>query len=219
MNSDKKCKTPWHKHYAVQILIVVAVFVIVFFLFEYSPMLNHGKQGELIWLTAALVFATGVLAGIAWHNFEALTEYSRRTSETSKADLLLRIDHMYGSKEIMKARNIIIDFIFDYREGVYEKNSYDSELDYAAKQLKKMRDKHDNTDGKYGCLLNFLDFLETVAYFYDKREEYVSKEDIRELFGGLVGDYQVVFRYWLEAFNEDSSNEGYPHFANLTLHD
>jgi hypothetical protein len=119
-------------------------------------------------------------------------------SQTSKADFLLRIDERYGSMEIIKAKKVIHRFYCDTIE-----NAKDRE-DHIRLIAEKIRNFEKKGDGRFIYLLNFLDFLETVAYFCNKK--YISNKDVEELIGGSIEYFYKLFKIFIWSRREESQD-------------
>lgn len=149
----------------------------------------HLNAGIIIILTALTLCA-------AWLQFSNL-------NQTSKGDFLLRVDTRYSSEEILKARTIIHRFYCQTRK---EEITDDKHVELIAnKILEIMYNENESDDFIY--LINFLDFLETLAYFV--RKNLLSYKDIYELLGGSILYYYKVFKPWIYHRRLKRNNNNY----------
>lgn len=133
---------------------------------------------------AYILLLTLVLIIVAWNQL-------RKFNNRSRADFLLRIDNRYGSKEIIKARAIIHGFYCLTRLNA---SNHETHIRKISDEIKKIGIKVEEAD-KFIHLLNFLDFLETIAYFANKN--YITREDVSELLGGSMNYYYEIFSAWI----------------------
>jgi len=134
------------------------------------------------------------LTAVAWHQLSSLNKISR-------GDFLLRLDNHYTSREIIKARAIIQRLSCSHREEDHEQQKKNIQ-----KKIKKMgRDESNAEDFTY--LLNFLDFLETMAYFAN--ENYISTERLADLAGHSIGEYYDLFEDLIKDRRKNNENDSY----------
>lgn len=147
---------------------------------------NASKVVSLPHVSIAIL--TAIIAAAGWLQFSKLNSISR-------ADFILRIDNRYGSKEIIRARAIIQRL---YREAspldkaVCEKE-YLRAMAKSIDELRSSTDSHSSLQITY--LLNFLDFLETIAYF--TRKKFISVYEVDELLGHSLIFYFKVYKPWI----------------------
>lgn len=134
---------------------------------------------------ASVIILTIMLICVGWLQLN-------RLNRTSNADFLLRIDNRYGSLEIIKARAIIQKL---FREA-YPIGKALSEEIYIKKMSvgieKIRRGKDEKSCDEYMHLLNFLEFLETLAYF--SRKDFISVKEVNELLGNSLVFYYKVYK-------------------------
>lgn len=146
--------------------------------------------------SGCLIILTTLLVGVAYINL-------KKISKTSQSDFLLRVDDRYGSELIVRARTLIHQLQCQARS--FNGLCKDANNRYVSDKIIEMQSKEDSAE-KYICLLNFLDFLETISYFTNKG--LISIEDTKELMGGFLIDYYDVFKAWIDVYrkaNKDSS--------------
>jgi hypothetical protein len=148
----------------------------------------------------AIIILTLVLVCVSWRQLSGL-------NVTSKADFLLRIDSRYGSAEITKARGII--------QKLHRKVNPDDIYIESGEYFSRMADEIDfirrgnnrKSFYEFSHLLNFLDFLETLALL--TRKNYISVKDIDELIGNSILYYYKIFKRWIYFRRERYNNKSY----------
>jgi len=203
----------WYgKHKKILWTIVIAIIIGIGLVALELFFIDHNHFHSLAYLTAALVAATGILASVAYRELRSLSKISKssmkqleKISSIAKTDFLLRIDHRYGSEEILKARRLIAELKRD-TELKHDNDGYLSKA--FQNEMIKIRENKESDESysiKYIELLNLLDFLETVAYF--SKEGYIDSNQIVELFGSAIKGYQDIFSQWIRYFNYYESGE------------
>ena len=146
--------------------------------------------------SACLIILTFILVCVAWIQLTGI-------KRISKADFLLRLDERYSSLEIIKARAII------HRLHCLVKTpeiSDETRIQRIAEEIKNIGQNHmDSLEFTY--LLNFLDFLETLAYFCNRG--YISVDDVDDLIGNSMVFYYKVFKKWIYYRKEKYNNDFY----------
>lgn len=169
------------------ILVVTTIFLLIAdHHYEYFDLLKSNSDSKqaidnieafhaigIIILTAFLIF-------VAWFQLHAI-------NETARADFLMRIDDRYGSEPIIKARKIIHRLYHLAKIDTHSKEERDEIL------ANKIKDMHEdkNCHKDFIQLLNLLDFLETIAYFSNKR--HIPSCEINELLGGSIVYFHKIF--------------------------
>ncbi|HIF0138890.1 TPA: DUF4760 domain-containing protein [Legionella anisa] len=129
---------------------------------------------------AAIVILTIIIFCAGWIQFKDL-------NKTSKGDFLLRIDEKYGQPENIKARTIIHEFYCLTRSEHIDVTNHVRKISIMVKDTKYKIEEAE----KFVCLLNFLDFLETISYFAN--HSYISEKEVNELIGCSLKYYFCVF--------------------------
>ena len=165
-------------------LALLTLLIISIFLELALPMLSSFDKDKGIptLYNITLPILTLALICVAWIQLAGL-------SKISKADFLLRIDTRYCSAESVKARIIIHKFYCKTRNGVCE----EVHIKKIANEIKKLGESSNDKDCEnFISLLNFLDFLETAAYFSNKN--YINRKEIGELCGNSIVYYYKIFK-------------------------
>lgn len=137
------------------------------------------------WNDVAIIFLTLIIVCAGWMQLKNL-------NQTTTSDFLLRIDERYGSPEILKARVIIHElYCLTYQDEI----DINIHINKIAKKILTMKNKVDSSTN-FIYLYNFLNFLETIAYFANNN--YISNVDVDELLGGSLKYYYLVFKLLIE---------------------
>ena len=173
------CKQLFPVTLTVLVLLIILLSLSEYFLFDVlsvDPEFNKSTK----WHALILIPLTFFILCAAWMQFKGL-------NKTSKGEFLLRIDERYGSKEIIKARQMIHNYYLD----TY---SVDIDIHIHVKKISSrvLEEKNNKNQKEFIYLLNFLDFLETVAYFTNNN--YMSLDDVDELIGSSLKYYFCVFK-------------------------
>lgn len=208
MKSEPFISIKWWGYILIAALVFVFLFIPIIELFQIKKLYLFGSQDRginnfysacLIFLTFTLVIVTGALARVAWIQLAKI-------QSTAQADFLLRIDDRYGSPSIIKARAIIHRLYIATDKNIC-KDKRDEILASKIKELYENLKFHKD----FIHLLNFLDFLETIAYF--SNQGYVEVKEINELLGGSLEYFHKIFtplvghlRYH---YRDDLSNPSY----------
>ena len=126
-------------------------------------------------------------------------------NKISRDDFLLRIDFRYTSEEIIKARTLIHKIYISFSD---DKISRTDKIIKTSEKIEKMRtseDKQESSDFMY--LINFLDFLETIALFYNKGS--INETDLEILSGDSMKFYRDIFGCFIENRRKSTSNHTY----------
>ena len=164
-------------------------------LYHFLPIIN-GKVTIITELyDISLVVFTFILICVSWIQLSNLYNISTE-------DFLLRIDDRYGSESIIKARAIIHKIICKTRQENSEIN-----IEKIQDEIEAIEENEEKAED-FMYLLNFLDFLETIAYFGNK--EFISIIDIKELLGDSLLHYYGVFERLIK-----NREENYGHHDEL----
>jgi hypothetical protein len=168
------------------ILFLVLCWVLGYFL------LGIESKNNATWHHAIFIVGlTFLLVIVAWVQLQKIKEAAR-------ADFLLRVDDRYGGELTVEARTIIHIFYRDADKLCEKKEliTEDARIRHIQSKIKELgQSKNEDDCKKFVCLLNFLDFLETIAYFCN--HEHLAKEDINELLGGTLTFHYKVFESWI----------------------
>jgi hypothetical protein len=169
---------------AMLILFVVSIAFVA--LLDACLDFNIEKSDKIVDVNAAvLIILTFLILCVAWIQLDGI-------AKISKADFLLRIDDRYGGKDIVEARIIIQEFFCQtYKEGI----SKEYHIELVANKIQGLR-LNINKASDYVILINFIDYLETVAYFCN--QNMISEKDVTELVGSSITYYFKVFKPWID---------------------
>lgn len=163
------------------IIIILATFFVPH-LFPHLYSVSQSRD-----LSALVVIATAALALIAYYQL-------RKSNRINENEFLLHISGKWGSKEIIKAREVLHDiFLSAYSteksnvNNKCKKTQYNNAMCTVAAEVIKMKDVENKTED-FVSLLNLMDFMQTISYFW-KRNNF----DITSLYN-LYG-YNIIFLY------------------------
>lgn len=199
INLIKKCwgifKKPWFPY-----IVLFPLFLLLIVELSHSDLIfdllqDKDKDDHLSKLHNAIILllTLGIVA-IAWIQLTGL-------NRTSNADFLLRIDNHYGSREILKAREIIHRF---HLETPSDKISKETHIQLVAEKVKETREQLKKAED-FIYLLNLLDFLETIAYF--ARKKHIDTKEIDELLGGSIVYYYKVFKVLITHIRKEHDDD------------
>lgn len=188
-------------------LSVISLLLLIFALSAYFFKLSPRENFEIpfIYYVTSLIISVFVILVAYFQSQEALTQ--------SKTNYLLKIDENWSSSEIIKARRVIHEF---YLLAQSDNTLTQEQINFAIGQ-QILRIRNENTPEaieKFISLLNFLDFLETIGYLYNRNSLLIK--DIHELSGNSVCYFYEIFKpYILHRRKKDPMF--YKMFENLYL--
>lgn len=172
----------WNNHnkvlscYAYILLSILVISLLALYIIpEKIHFFSNGKQVELRDINYFFGIAISLLISIV-----ALINLSS-ISKSTQADFLLRIDERWGSEEIIKARQTIHKLYLDTKEihkddePPISNRKLHSEI---GTHILKLHNSKDDIES-FSYLLNFLDFMETIGYFY--KNKYIDLTAIKDL--------------------------------------
>lgn len=183
----KKLTKHFHRCAARYIGLLVLI-VIVGFIAEYNwDFINSSDNGVLMLHYILMVILSLLLVATAYIQIKKL-------NTITKADFLLRVDDRYGSPNIVKARTIIHKI---YVTTNSENLCRDKHILKIAEEVKQLGISKNTSDiENFVLLLNFLDFLETIAFLAE--ENHINYEEISALSGDSIIFYYRIFKPWID---------------------
>lgn len=175
--------------------ILVKIIIYIFLLFIIClviPLLdfifNSHDEEEIHFL---IFLATVALAIIAYNEF-------KRSHKLNSNEFLLFISNGWRSGEIIKARQILHEiFLKNYRNEKGEsKSDYNQALFDMARDVLEISRKKDDKEKSFIYLLNLLDYLENMSYFYNRGD--LDINDVQNTCGNNVIFFYEVFRLYIE---------------------
>lgn len=193
-------KEKFRKHPTISItfsLIILLIIILGLGEWFYFDLFKPREDQKIINLhSASIIILTLLLVWVAWIQLYSL-------NNINKADFLLRIDDRFGSDQIIKARTIIHKF---YCESRSEEICQETHIKKISERIKEIGTNSEKADD-FVCLLNFLDFLETISYFANNN--YLSKRDVQELIAESLTFYYKVFEPWIYYRRQKYSNDNF----------
>jgi len=187
-------------NYTGRFIFILIVIIAMFIAIKYITNLGWYNMFGIGLLTITAT-ATVLLAYLASTQLDQL-------ERTSHADFCLRLDERYTSKETQKAKQIIHCYELQAQKELELANQEVNDTSISQRVGEKILSlKNEEASSKnYIILINFLDILETAAYFVNNR--YVSEGEARSLFGDLIADNGRKYKPYIDELNdEDESNE------------
>lgn len=171
------------------LILIIIICMWLFSILSHFDFLNGNKEDSIVDINAlAIIILTIALVTIAWIQLSAL-------NKITKSDFLLRITERYGSPELLEARRIIQEFYIETKE---EKITYNDHIDKIANKIKELGKANGNYETKnFIYLINFLDFLETVAFFYSEDQNEITQNQVHDLLQHSLVYYFKVFKPWI----------------------
>ena len=193
----KKIQTPTGLFYIV-VLIVIVFGGLYLILAGFSHTGDRGHSDSYIVQLNAffLILITAIIARIAHTQLKAMNDASQGMGETSKTDLLLRIDRRYCSEENVKAKAIIHQLYAKEKKAHEEKGKPERIKDVSEKIMAMRLETDEKSTKDFAYLVNFVDFLETVAYFCNK--DFIDSCDVKSLTGESIEYYYKIFEKWIK---------------------
>lgn len=182
------------------LLVVVCVGIIIICPSFSSDWIKSATNQDEIYalLYFATWVATALLALIAWKQLTKI--YSK-----NEAEFLLKIDEQWGSDKIIKARQIIHKIYIKIepkhkekkRDNIFElvgQEILNMRLNNEEKGEKKKQEDKDKEQDDFIILLNFLDFMETIGYLYEKK--LIKADELNALCGESIRfNYKIFTPY------------------------
>lgn len=161
-----------------------------------------------LWYYICLVAITAALAFIAWIQF-------RRLIGKLQADYLLEVDKRWHSTRIIKARVVIHTLFLQSKKHIRKHKSSPAILrGWLGEKIIKLSESQNKSKLKnFVYLLNFLDFMESVGYFYSRK--YLTKKQVEELFGISLKFNYEIFKPYIEHRRKYENSDFYKEFENL----
>jgi hypothetical protein len=185
-----------------KLIIFVLLFCgIAFFLIYDFDFLNKSREVEVNWFVFT---ATALLAGVAYFEFN-------RANKLSSNEFLLFISNRWSSPEIIKARQIIHTlFVQNYRSPESSTlNDYNCSLCKTSKDILELSRKVGKDGSDFIYLLNLIDYLETISYFYERGDLDIS--DIQNTSG-----HNILFLYAVfQSYKDQRQKHDKTYFANI----
>lgn len=126
------------------------------------------------------ITTSSILIYVAYYNLN-------RANREIEAKFLFDIDKRWGEPQIIKAREVIQEihaaWQLKYKEQEKSKECIRN-LFFSSSMINLSESTDKESIKKYVCLINFLDFMETIGYLYS--EDYITKKQLDELCGSSI---------------------------------
>lgn len=141
------------------------------------------------WFDTFLHLTTVALGIIAYHEFN-------RSHKLTSNEFLLFISNRWGSKEIIKARQILHDLFVDaYRDENGKSKDYNAALFNVSEQVLQMSRVKGEKGKEFIYLLNLLDYLETLSYFFNRGD--LKLKDVQNTCGNNAIFFFELFKLYI----------------------
>lgn len=197
----------------------VIAWLIIFFILYFLYLLHSNPKGwsnffingESVEFSALVFLATVAIAFIAYIELS----WSNKMMEN---EFLLNICNKWSSESIIRARYILHDlFVSAYRDEANNKFCkhcrHEIALDYISKSILEMRKKRGKPGEKFINLINLLDFMETVGFFWYRKN--IDIKDIDGLFGNSIIFFYQSFLPFIK-IRQAREEHYYINFCNLS---
>lgn len=196
------------------LIIFLSIMLLAFFMsFYWGGLIASSKNNNpvdeytfIYYLSTAVV--TTVIAIIAYLQFEKINDNLTK-------DYLLKIDERWRSSEIIKARVIIHKLYVSERlkkRGNLKEKGLHKKIGLKIVALSKKLDN--KSVQSFISLLNFLDFMETIGYYYATGK--LEQSDLKELFGlSLKFNYEIFEPYIYDRRERHKNSQFYTEFEKL----
>lgn len=189
---------------AITLLFLIAVVFDIFipkdnYILKHLDDFHKFNDSVLLQFNAAIILILTIVLIIGgWRQIH-------NANRISKDDILLRIDYRYTSLEIIKARSIIHRLYVKFEDG---KTSREDKIINTSAKIEAMRTSNIIRErSEFMYLINFLDFLETIALFYNKGS--IDETDLEILSGDSMKFYRDIFGCFIENRRKSTSNRSY----------
>jgi hypothetical protein len=163
---------------------LVATYLFIHFL---NFIFNTRDEQEIHFL---IFLATVALGIIAYYEFN-------RSHKLTSNEFLLFISNRWGKKEIIKARQILHNlFVGAYRdENGKSKEDYNTALFNVSEQILQMSRIKEENGKEFIYLLNLLDYLETLSYFFNRGD--LKLKDVQNTCGNNAIFFFELFKLYV----------------------
>lgn len=198
MAMKKRCNHIFKLIIIISILCTASFFIIYDFNF-----LKETRAEEIQWF---VFLATALLAGIAYYEFS-------KANKLSNNEFLLYISNRWGSIEVINARQIIHEFFVNHY-GTKDSpvfSDYPGSLHHTGKDILELSRKSGDDGKSFVYLLNLIDFLETISFFYSRGD--LDLDDIQNTCG-----HNFIFLYKVfELYKQQRQRHDKTYFYNIDL--
>lgn len=175
-----------HK-YSIFTVLIGLLIISASYIFIYSLHFLGEKDAEEVHFF--IFIATIVLAIIAYYEFN-------RSHKLTANEFLLFISNRWSSKEIIKARQVIHDIFINVYRTNDKKIKYSEALNVVAEKILEMSRVTGGEGKKFIYLLNLLDYLETLSYFWNRGD--LNLKDVQNTCGNNAVFFYQCFKLFIE---------------------
>lgn len=219
MNNLRDKWDSWQAKYLLLFIGVFSLLVIGFIVeinstnFLYDYIRKSAKEEITTWLSFVSGAAASSVAFIAWYKL-------REIHNQSEAHFLLRIDERWGNNESIKARSVIHKLYHEiserHKSGLEDIPFTERDVFIQAKLGSEiiLLSKNITLTDDFIYLLNFLDFMESIAFLVE--EKHVSARKLNILCGESIIFNYIIFQPYIQQRRVRHGNKNfYKCFENL----
>lgn len=199
---SKKLKNNFLVHFLALFAIAGLVYLIIYFF----NLFDLHQEAEVHFF---IFIATVAIALVAYYEFN-------RSHRLTSNEFLLFISNRWSSKEIIKARQILHEiFVGAYRdENGQTKTTFNAALFSVSETVLNMSRSTGIRGENFIYLLNLLDYLETLSYFYIKGD--LDLLDIENTCGNNLIFFHESFKQFIEQ-RRSHDTKFYLNFEKLNI--
>lgn len=181
---------------AIAILSILAIYALIHWFSFFS---THDAEE----IHFSIFLATVALVLIAYYEFD-------KSNKLSANEFLLFISNKWNCREIIKARQIIHEIFINAYRNNEKKVKFQEALSIVSDKILEMSKISGDEGKKFIYLLNLLDYLETLSYFWNRDD--LNIKDVQNTCGNNAIFFYECFKSFIE--KRQSHNEKY--YINFT---
>lgn len=202
-NCKQIIKTLW-------IILFIAAILIPFLLLHFTSLVDYFVKEDDQEIALLIYFATLIIACIAYYQLS-------RSNEFADNEFILHISKRWGDKTIIKARMILHAlFQIEYRSentvDLCKHCHYERSLRKIADNILTLSRETNDQNFDFIYLLNLLDFMETLGFFWKERN--LDIEIIDGLYGNSILFFYKCFKVYIKNRQQYEKNS-YINFCQM----
>lgn len=178
---------------------LISIIILCYEIFYDINYLSLEDNGLIYAHYIALTIITFALTIVTFGVFTVARIQLKEMNNIQENDFLLRFDKRYCNRESLEAKTILHEMYINSKSNKYPPGGKEH-LAEIAKRIQEMSKSNDiKVLTNFMKLINFLDTLETIAYFVNKDERFKKNKvkDIEEFLGNSVIYFYLVFEKWI----------------------
>jgi hypothetical protein len=196
-----------YEHIWLPLLSIIVIVALFFIFYNYSDLNDKEKLLEvhLPYYILALIVSIALVLIAYFKSKEAIKQ--------SKTNYLLKLDERWGSREIIRAREVI-HRLYLKAKGANKKYSNEKIKGVVANSIMNLHEDKEHI-ADFISLLNFLDFLETIGYMHS--EQAIKTEEVKELMGNSLVYFFDIFKIYIDYRRKEKDPSFYCYIEKLYL--